>query len=417
MEQNTSGHFEQFLKEATADFKLRPSKRLWNSIYNNMHPGRKYPSATTILLMLVVILFMENKSNPIATPIKNTTITHSNNIVLSNTTTLTKQHVASNFHSKEIEVDVEKTDIELKQFVDDVDIHLETEKVFAITTQPVETSTGINKKNTLANTPLQLTYDNNIQNISTASKAIAIPVSTKSTAGYAYQFYATPSFGYRSTYRNTDPSTTLNNPSTIPANMDGDVVTSYRAPSWNLEAGGAFLMNVSKFMRVKAGMQFNFSQYGSNADEDAMLTGAKSIHPNSSLLNATNNESTNQKMSDINNRSYQISLPIGTEFELTGNDEFQWYAGATIQPSYLFGGNKIMISNDIKNMAEDPFLMRKWNINTSIETYLSYKLKNGAVINAGPQLRYQLLSTYDKSYIYSEKLYNFGIKLGVTKNF
>jgi hypothetical protein len=122
-------------------------------------------------------------------------------------------------------------------------------------------------------------------------------------------------------------------------------------------------------------------------------------------------------MSDINNRSYQISLPIGTEFELTGNEDFQWFAGATIQPSYLFGGNKIMFNNDMNNIAEDPSMVRKWNINTSIETYLSYKLKNGAVINAGPQLRYQLLSTYDKSYIYSEKLYNFGIKLGVTKNF
>ena len=59
----------------------------------------------------------------------------------------------------------------------------------------------------------------------------------------------------------------------------------------------------------------------------------------------------------------------------------------------------------------------KWNINAGIETFLSYKLNNGIIINAGPQLRYQLLSTYDKNYSYDEKLYNLGVKMGITRNF
>jgi hypothetical protein len=62
-------------------------------------------------------------------------------------------------------------------------------------------------------------------------------------------------------------------------------------------------------------------------------------------------------------------------------------------------------------------MMRRFNLNTSIETFISLTLKNGAVLNAGPQLRYQLLSTYDKRYSYDEKLYNLGIKLGITRNF
>ena len=72
---------------------------------------------------------------------------------------------------------------------------------------------------------------------------------------------------------------------------------------------------------------------------------------------------------------------------------------------------------DLKNYIYDASFIRKWNVNTGIETFVSYKTKGGIVINAGPQLRYQLLSTYNKSYSYTEKLYNLGIKMGVTKNF
>ena len=71
----------------------------------------------------------------------------------------------------------------------------------------------------------------------------------------------------------------------------------------------------------------------------------------------------------------------------------------------------------MKNYINDPSFYRRWNLNSSIETFLSYKLNNGAILNAGPQFRYQLLSTYDSRYIYNEKLYNIGIKLGISRNF
>jgi hypothetical protein len=129
MEHNSPGHFEQFLKDATADFKLRPSLKLWNSIYNNMHPGRKSPSLPTILLILVLILFMEKKSNPITTTTKNTSIVISNISIDTKTATLTKQNVVSDFLSKEKKVDLPTRDLALKTFVDDTQINFETEKV------------------------------------------------------------------------------------------------------------------------------------------------------------------------------------------------------------------------------------------------------------------------------------------------
>ncbi len=49
------------------------------------------------------------------------------------------------------------------------------------------------------------------------------------------------------------------------------------------------------------------------------------------------------------------------------------------------------------------------------ETFVSFKTPSGVDITVGPQVRYQLLSTYNKEYTYTEKLYNLGLKIGVIK--
>src|SRR6476660_6764412 len=50
--------FEQFLKESADDFRMYPSRRVWNSLYNDLHPGRKWPSMTVFLLILSSFLFI-----------------------------------------------------------------------------------------------------------------------------------------------------------------------------------------------------------------------------------------------------------------------------------------------------------------------------------------------------------------------
>ena len=46
---------EQFLKDSLTDFKMQPKKRVWKSIYNNIHPSKKMPSAFTSLIILISI--------------------------------------------------------------------------------------------------------------------------------------------------------------------------------------------------------------------------------------------------------------------------------------------------------------------------------------------------------------------------
>jgi hypothetical protein len=119
----------------------------------------------------------------------------------------------------------------------------------------------------------------------------------------------------------------------------------------------------------------------------------------------------------LNSNTYQVSVPIGADFQILGNKTLKWFAGATLQPTYITGGNAFFISTDMKNYITDPSLMRKFNMNAGLETFLSYQLKTGMSVTAGPQMRYQLLSTYSNQYNYSEKLFNFGVKLGITTKF
>ena len=50
--------FERLLREKSDEFRLYPSKRIWHSIYNNIHPGRKWPSVAMSITLITAILLM-----------------------------------------------------------------------------------------------------------------------------------------------------------------------------------------------------------------------------------------------------------------------------------------------------------------------------------------------------------------------
>src|SRR6185503_14870720 len=57
--------FEQSLKDHADQFRLIPSKRVWTGIYNNLHPGSKWPSmamAIVISLTLISVGYLNNTS-------------------------------------------------------------------------------------------------------------------------------------------------------------------------------------------------------------------------------------------------------------------------------------------------------------------------------------------------------------------
>ena len=51
-------NFEKLLKEGSDEFKMYPTKRVWHSIYNNIHPGRRWPSIAMCITLISILLLV-----------------------------------------------------------------------------------------------------------------------------------------------------------------------------------------------------------------------------------------------------------------------------------------------------------------------------------------------------------------------
>jgi hypothetical protein len=497
-------HFEQFLKETVDDFRMVPSKKVWTSVYNNLHPGKKWPSITTWLLILFSISFLSihnSNKTPVSValqnnkqPIEQLSTLSSTSANHTNQATQTTVLAGRNKNGSSINRNINRTTSSVTyaqvesniDLLDNANIPSEIMTAESNTTTNVSSSHKTEKISSIARTtadnvspgntgftqvslseatatesqsPVMASFINSryqrfsqIETYNTASLlTIRKPLlrkrfiinstdrewmedfafhnkpKNKWKGRLAYQMYVTPSVGYRSMASNID-----NKPITSSAlnpgngNLQAENYGFRHSPGLNLEAGGAFLLNVTRTLRLKAGMQLNYNNYKVHAHEmdhpaftTLLLKNRATDLPElvskaSTIANISEGGNDGKK---LNNNSFQISLPIGADVKLAGNDQLQWYVGASIQPGIVLGGNPYLISSDMKNYVYDPSLLRRFNVSSSFETFISYRLKNGAVLNAGPQLRYQLLSSYSSRYNYDEKLYNLGVKLGITRNF
>ena len=488
MENNfyTDNDFEHFLKDATDDFKMYPSKRVWYSIYNDQHPSRRWPSLAICLLLITAILFVGISNNnsinkSVSTAFSNTLLAKEN-IALANNDIIGQQKNKQGFAPFNIIGQTKVLDTKNTNQGDDVttadrqtaiqiitpetvsinNVLTETEilandiadnsvvrSVSAKTNSHISNSPSFINDNLLAqNKTSDVAADEASDNKKKLTATTARILSKEDRAwieNYAFQnrsginrvksfgsmqYYATASYGFRF-LKNTSGfdaySTTVRQSAVVSNNLPeqdiriNDQIT--QKSSLGLEVGASFLYSVSKKIRLKTGLQFNYTNYISVADglghpiQTSLLLNSGHGYAPVSRLSEYSNSINGEKNQKLNNSTYQVSIPVGADIKLAGRNRLKWYAGATVQPTYVTGGSVFVISADTKNYVEDKTLLRKWNMNTAVETFLSYKTGAGVTVNVGPQLRYQLYSTYGKQYNYSEKLYNVGLKLGVTKSF
>ena len=232
------------------------------------------------------------------------------------------------------------------------------------------------------------------------------------------QVYFSPTVSYRKLRENTAYIKSIS-PNNIPSTQQNlydinEFVT--HKPAFGFELGLAAKYPVSKNLKLRAGFQFNVNRYDIKVFNSA--TQVATIRFNSrnradSLTQNTNYSNTNGYKSNwLENFYFQVSAPVGVEFKLKSDEKVEFGVASTIQPTYVLGDRAYVISTDYKNYAEVPWLIRRWNVNTSLETYVSYstgKLK----WQVGPQVRYQMLSSFVKKYPVKENLFDFGLKVGI----
>lgn len=250
----------------------------------------------------------------------------------------------------------------------------------------------------------------------------------KKNSRFGFQLYITPSTSYR---RLSDEkvkdviqpaiaaSTTAQN---VPlnANTNADVNNVVRhKPAIGFELGFSVLYNMTGRLKFKTGVQLNVRQYyietfQSLTNDLASLALINYRGVETISFYSPYNNNTGYKKTQLDNKVYQLSVPIGIQWDMIKGKHLGISTDASVQPTLTLNNNTYLLSTDYKHYTGGGDFIRKWNINTSVGINLTYT--NGANSwQLGPQVRYQHLPTYSNLYPIKEYLMDYGIRLGFTR--
>lgn len=244
-----------------------------------------------------------------------------------------------------------------------------------------------------------------------------------------FSFYAAPSISYRRLSYNDQAMANHTYISGLPYNA-GYTVDLNRAarnkPATGYEVGAALGYKLNNTLTLRGGLQFNMREYDIDAykltaqapptsssttagnGNTSSLGGVNLSSPTSASLNGADRIT-------LQNRYYQIAMPIGLDVKTWKSGRFSLGVAGSVQPTYIFDKDPFIITSDYKGYIDGSKLVRNWNVNTAFETYLSYSTGKFKW-QIGPQFRYQLLSTLSGNYPIREHLLDYGVKIGIVKS-
>jgi hypothetical protein len=192
-------------------------------------------------------------------------------------------------------------------------------------------------------------------------------------------------------------------------------------PDLGLEAGVAARYPISKSFTLKGGLQFNVSRYDIKAYRypgEIATIALDAGSGNNSISTATVYRTRSGSRSNwLQNLYYSASVPVGLEYKFNKRKSTYFALAATAQPTYVITNRAYLLSTDYKNYVEVPSLTRHWNMNAGFEAFVSYKNKSGNTRwQIGPQVRYQIKSSFVDTYPVKENLFDFGLKVGLILN-
>ena len=423
--------FEEFLKEKADQYKMYPSDKIWDNIHRSVHPRIKWTYLSlTLLLLLGTAVFVDHHNLsgnnrlsfhnnnfkrsdlPIVqgsalSPVYLTSDNSNNRAVQPAPAPATLLSRASHYKGKPV---VERGDNDDGDYTDDESLEIAA-GAKSLPSYNIARFTGPNAAGA----------DNDNNDDEKTIKKVLWGGEAFRKSKFKWQLFFSPTVSYRKLTSGISEITEVFRGVPYSTVEESTPVTNLvtHKPAIGAEAGANLVYKVSDNFSLRAGLQLNYSRYQLRAfptkPEQTTLAviskpeGADSINVISTLQNFSGSGS-----SWLNNEYFQVSLPVGFEWGVLGNSTLKWNIAASAQPVYNFANNVYLLSTDFSRYGQDPSLIRKWNINAGVETYVSYNI--GAFKwQAGPQLRYQLMSSYKNQYPVKEYLVDFGFKIGVTK--
>ncbi len=442
MERNNNDvNFEDFIKKTADQYRMYPSEDVWNGVHRTLHPRKKWYGFGLGLLLVgsglsVMLLVNTKKTNlkeiseakPVQTEQPITKI-NTNDIASAipktsspgNLLTTTPGQVKTVDPSNNLFISlpgatVNNEDLAIQNTLPVASLNLSDEA-----TDQNEYYHGIKNKQTAGNFKTSEPANENLLLTPLTIESVLNTYSRiKRKNKLLFQVFFTPTVSYRKLTENKSflQSAPANLPPSYSALYNINNVVTHK-PDMGLELGVNAKYPITKSINAKAGLQFNMTRYEIKAFNNpteiatiALNTGRRI----ESLNTVSNYRNFNGGKADwLKNFYFQVSLPVGAEINLIQDEKIAFGIGSTIQPTYVLGDRAYLISSDYKNYSEVPWLIRRWNVNTSIETYVAYSTGK---LNwqVGPQVRYQILSSFVDKYPVKENLFDFGLKVGIGLN-
>ncbi len=466
--QNYQDEFEQFLHDEVKQHRMYPSERVWTNIRTELHGYRSWPALTFISLFIITaltlstVLSTQQNFHPQPLTVPNVAKIEEQTIAAHQAaseksrhyfSTLVPNHITSNTVDA---FDYPDTDL----FASNNSL---SETVIALPKEGMQQQTIARTKqpNTLAINPIDVQPSVEvIQNQETRSSETIAQSSITETAPakglslfhendptadtylkdfqhnktpkvqrspvskFGFQFYLTPSTSYRrlsdEKVRELIQPAVASLPVNAPLNQPSNVneVVRHR-PAVGMEVGFAVLYNITSRLKLKTGLQLNIRQYQIETFQSLTYDPATiSLINFNGIENITRfspyNNNVGYKETELENRVYQLAVPIGIQWEILKGKHLGVNAEATVQPTVNLNKNVYLLSTDYRHYAEGNDLVRKWNINTSVGLNLSYT-SGKTSWQIGPQIRYQHLPTYSNKYPIKEYLMDYGMRIGLTR--
>jgi hypothetical protein len=442
---NNDREFEQFLKENADNHRLYPADSVWENIHARLHPKKRWPLTAILLLALTtgsitwfgygersiesvrsansveaagVIAKANYESNALAeNKVSNASIREArattngivsdfgsdvpqlaNSLAEATAVTLTEASIIS----------AQIPAIKIEPAITAIEALAKTNNE---ATTIAETSASLS---TTVITPNEPSYPISIESVTNSYQR------QKHSPRFRWQLHFTPAVSYRSLKEDQKfiAQARMNlSAAPLAASTELSNVINHR-PDLGMQLGLLGSYPLGKRLDLIAGLQFNVSKYDIKAfnypTEVATIALVNAWGGPTAVTTVTSFRSNGfmNKASWLRNYYYSLSAPVGLEWRILGKKQNFWGFSSTFQPTYMVGNRSYIISMDYQNYAEVPYLINKWNLNVGLETYAKFSVGK-TDFRVGPQIRYQLFSSFKKGYPVSEHLYDFGVKLGI----
>ncbi|MEO5782457.1 MAG: hypothetical protein ABIQ07_04250 [Ginsengibacter sp.] len=447
MERNFySDNFENFLKGHADKFKMTPSKKVWHGIYNDLHPGTRWPSVamSIVFIFTLVIVGHLNTNNGHTIALHNSNSLPSSNLIKS----IKASTKAKQSHTKNI-LNQDNSATGITDNNDPVAVQLPVIKSILLSSNPPANSSNSNEKttNVISDNSTEILsgiIENNVTKTQSLNNSdtklshdftdVKVELGPETTSIINKE---TPSV--KEVTKKTQPEANADN-IRKPRRNSNVVWTYYFSPSLSYrylsddvnnfvvhkprigyEAGTEMSFKLFKNLSFTTGLQVNFSGYkirANNAHPTIATLALNGEAPGQYSVYSSISQYSNTRASAftrLKNYSLQASIPIGLQYVIAQNENIKISAAATFQPTFIVADRAYLLSSDKKNYLLAPELQRNWNLNTGFSTFITFS-SNSYNWQIGPQVRYQLLSTYSNRYQNNEHLVNYGIRIGISKS-